>query len=529
MNTKFYQKEKQAFGKLNTACLLVILLACITAACTKMDYTYKKFLKGGDIIYPGRADSVKVFPGHNRIKLSWLLTSDPSIALCRVYWNNSIDSVQVPVHRGHGTDTISVIIDSLEEGYYNFKIYTYDKDGRRSVAVDTVGQVYGKNYVSSLHNRVIKKSYWDQDTAFIYWYNPNAGAAVSQLVYNDAQGISHTLDILSSDTLTQLPDFKLHDAFRYRTGFLPDSLSIDTFFTSYDQGTIDDTLAIELPSYPSPEGQYAIINKLSGMAVAVEGAATGNNANIIQSTFTYAANQLWDFVTAPTSGYYEINNVNSGSPYAIAVNKASTSDGEKLVQYKFGGSKNDQWELEKVDGDYYKLTNLKSQKVMEVAGNSTTDGATLQQNSWKGGDNQLFEIAWNMAAGQSIKDVSSGGSHPGSNVIDGDNTTYWQPNSSDRTDDNMIWITIDLGQSRVFDELWQYWTHGDNHIDGYTILYSNNNSSWKTAYQSKSGLNPGQNTVSFPPVQARYVKVQWHFATDGNVNIAEVGVYYFPR
>lgn len=529
MKTSFNQKAISVFCKGSLGWVIIFFLVAFFASCTKMDYTYRKFLNGGDIIYPGRADSVSIFPGHNRIKLTWMLTSDPGIVSCRIFWNNKGDSIQIPVNRGHGIDTVSVIIDSLEEGYYNFEIYTYDKDGHRSIAVDTLGQVFGQNYVSSLHNRVIKNSYWDENTGVIFWYKPNEGAVISQLTYTDLNGITHTVDVLPGDTVTQLPDFKLHDGLHYRTGFLPDSLAIDTFFTAYDQAAIDDTLTIALPPYPFPGGNYVIMNKLSGMAVTVEGAGKSNNANIIQSAFTYAANQLWNFAAAPTSNYYEIDNVNSGHPNAIAVNKASTSDGEKLVQYKFGTSKNDQWNLEKVDGNYYKLTNLKSQKVMEVSGSSTADGATIQQNSWNGSDNQLFEIAWNMAEGQSIKDVSSGGSHPGANVIDGDNTTYWQPASSDRTDDKMVWITIDLGGSRVFDELRQYWTLGNSHIDSYKVLYSDDNSLWKTAYQSASGLNAGQNTASFPPVEGRYVKLQLHFGNDGNVNIAEVGVYYFPK
>src|SRR5690242_14583172 len=111
MKSKFYSRFILAAG----------LLVCLLAACKKMDYTYKKFLKGGDIIYPGKADTIQIFPGHNRIRLSWLLTSDPSIVLCRVYWNNKTDSVSVPVNRSKGIDTVSVIIDSLAEGYYNFE------------------------------------------------------------------------------------------------------------------------------------------------------------------------------------------------------------------------------------------------------------------------------------------------------------------------------------------------------------------------------------------------------------------------
>jgi hypothetical protein len=510
-----------------TSILLAGLLVFLLAACSKMDYTYKKFLKGGDIIYPGRADTLQVFPGHNRIKLSWLLTSDPSIVLCRVYWNDKADSVNIPVDKGPGIDTVSVIIDSLAEGYYNFEIYTYDKDGHVSVPADTIGQAFGEVYANSLRNRVIKKMYWDQDTAFIFWYNTGSGSVGSQLNYKDQDGASKTVIVSPSDTATRLPDFRLHDGFQYRTGYMPDSMAIDTFYTAYQSLTVDDTLKVLLPDFPDPDGSYQIINKLSGLSLTVDGASKSKNANISQNTFTAASNQLWTFKDAATSGYYEIDNVNSG--LAIAVQSASTSDGANILQYSEGKSGNDQWKLEAAGGGYYKIICEKSQKVMEVEGSSTADGGNIQQNTWNGGDNQLFELAWNMALNQSMKDASSGGSHPASDMLDGDNTTYWQPNSSDRKDDQKVWAIIDLGAPRVFDEFDQYWTHGHDHIDTYTIYYSNDATTWKTVYQAPKGPDAGANKATFAPVKGRYVKYELHFGTDGNVNIAETGVYYIPR
>lgn len=498
------------------------------AACSKMDSTYEKFLSGGSIIYPGRADSLRLFSGHNRIKLSWLLTSDPSIVMNKVFWNDGADSVEIPVTRSQGVDTVSVVIDSLDEGYYNFEIYTYDKNGHSSVQADTIGQVYGDTYQQSLLNRVIKNAYWNHDSAFIFWYSTNTGAVVSNLTYTDRNGHAYEINIPSSDTLTVLPAFRLHDGFRFRTGYMPDSLAIDTFYTAYASRSIDDTLAIVLPDFPAQEGTYQLMSKLSGLVLSVKDASTSNNGTIIQESFSGATNQLWKFVEAPTAGYYQIDNLNSG--LAMSVKGASTSDGVEILQYKFGSGKNDQWQLEEAADGYYKLVNLKSGKVMEIAGNSTASGAGLQQNTWNGGDNQLFSLLWNMAFQKSIAAKSSDGSKGRiANVLDGDPTTFWQPSSGDRTDDQLIWVTIDLGQSQTFDALDQNWTHGNTNIDSYTVYYSDDNASWQTAFQSTSGPTAGENRAFFAPVSGRYVKLQLHFGVDGNVNIAEIGVFYVPR
>ena len=511
--------------------LFVALLAItsVLEACNKMDYTYKKFLKDGDIVYPGNADSIQIFPGKNRIKLTWLLTSDPTIVMSRVYWNNKADSVNVPVSRGQGVDTISVIIDSLDEGFYNFEIYTYDNNGNSSVGADTIGQVFGKVYSESLHNRIIKKLYWDSDTAYIQWYDPATGAINLKLNYTDADGTSHSLTVPNSDTATSLPNFKFHDGFDYVTGYLPDSLAIDTFFTASAHFTVDDTLSVILPPFPSPDGQYAIYNKNSGMAVAVEGSSKSNNANIEQEAFIGAANQLWTFKTAPTADYYEIDNVNSGNPQAIAVKSGSKDDGANVLQYKFGSGGNDQWMLEKVDGAFYKLTNKNSQKVLEVAGSSTDAGGNIQQNSWSGGDNQLFKLVWNLALNKTVSAKSSDASAGRvAGIIDGDPSTFWQMNSGDRADLD-VWAVINLEDEQVVNAMDQIWTHNNSHIDHFTIYTSNDNVSWKQVYQSKTGIDDGDNTVMFPPVKAQYVKLDVTLKDNANVNLAEARVYYTPQ
>ena len=76
--------------------ILIILSLCMTG-CGPMDETYSEFWDDGVIVYPAKADSVKAFPGDNRIVLSWQLRGDPSIARTKIYWNNRTDSLDTPV------------------------------------------------------------------------------------------------------------------------------------------------------------------------------------------------------------------------------------------------------------------------------------------------------------------------------------------------------------------------------------------------------------------------------------------------
>src|SRR5215217_4616411 len=128
---------KQCFG--------LIVLTGSLIACSKMTDSYDNFIEGGEIYYPGKAQSLTAYPGYNRITLSWLLVSDPKITRTTVYWNNKSDSVVIPVKRSGGVDTIRTTIAPISEGTYTFEVYTYDAKGNRSVKVDLISNVYGYN------------------------------------------------------------------------------------------------------------------------------------------------------------------------------------------------------------------------------------------------------------------------------------------------------------------------------------------------------------------------------------------------
>jgi hypothetical protein len=59
--------------------ITAIFFTCLLA-CSKMDDTYDDFIKDGEIVYVGRVDSARAYPGNNRMDLSMLLTADPRIS-----------------------------------------------------------------------------------------------------------------------------------------------------------------------------------------------------------------------------------------------------------------------------------------------------------------------------------------------------------------------------------------------------------------------------------------------------------------
>lgn len=218
--------------------ILLLIIVCITDACRKMDEEYKEFTKGGEIIYTGKIDSLQIFPGKNRFKLSWALVSDQRITQCRVFWNEGADSVTVPVQRSTGVDYMDVIIGNLEERTYTFDVYTYDAAGHKSVPVDTLGNVYGSAYQATLFNRPVKRTTFKKDTSTVSWSGANSTNVRVELSYLDTLDTERSYVLNKADTLIKLPAFKQGRAFNYRTLYLPHPNSLDTFYSAYENKQI---------------------------------------------------------------------------------------------------------------------------------------------------------------------------------------------------------------------------------------------------------------------------------------------------
>ncbi|GAA4300550.1 DUF4998 domain-containing protein [Compostibacter hankyongensis] len=209
----------------------ITLLLAGFAACSKMDTPYKDFIKGS-VIYIGSADSVKVHPGKNRIQLSWLL-SDPMATHAKVYWNNRSDSLEVPLKSTGGIDSVNVMLKDLPEGAYSFDIYTYDDKGHSSVRVSAVGYSYGDNYIGSLLPRPVTSAMYEAGDVNILWGGADETVVRNEFSYTDTLGVAHQVYIYpdSAHTLLKGYDFEAQRTLQYKTLYLPDPMSIDTFYT----------------------------------------------------------------------------------------------------------------------------------------------------------------------------------------------------------------------------------------------------------------------------------------------------------
>lgn len=216
----------------NSIKIVCLLVLGFFLSCSKSN-DYTKYLATGEIRYAAKPESLKAFPGNERIKLQWEILSDQNITKAKVYWRNKSDSLEVPISRGSGIDTIAVIIP-LKEGAYSFDVVHYHDDGVGSLASNVSSTSYGPSYTSTLMNRTLVSHSWTPTNQGIVmnWGSSEATSIGTKVNYininNDPREFVVGVKTASSSYTRLLQ----HSVLEYKTMYKPDSLSIDTFYSA---------------------------------------------------------------------------------------------------------------------------------------------------------------------------------------------------------------------------------------------------------------------------------------------------------
>jgi hypothetical protein len=227
---------KKKFNHINKYKLPVVLLfiAVTVFSCSKWD-DFKKYTANGEILYPGKMDSVKAFSGKNRVRITGMLNADPKISAVKIFWNKNADSLVYDIKRATGNMFEQTF--PMPESVTTFTVYTYDIEGNKSVPVYVVGKSFGDAYRRSLSNRFITSVNYTaaNDSSTISWDAALATALSTEVLYpQNPSGNIVKVDVPVKDAKTGLSGFDFQKAqFSYRTFYRPDSTCIDTFATQY--------------------------------------------------------------------------------------------------------------------------------------------------------------------------------------------------------------------------------------------------------------------------------------------------------
>ncbi|MDD2250887.1 MAG: DUF4998 domain-containing protein [Candidatus Cloacimonetes bacterium] len=202
--------------------ILIIFMVGYISSCKDMDDVYKEFLVSNGLKYPQRPDSLKVFAGYNRLRLTWLKAKDPSIIHAMIYWNNYLDSLRVNLDDYN--DTIIVDIDNLGESTYTFYVKTFDDHGNASIPSEISGTAYGNNYIKSTTDRTISSALRDANRkGTIIWNAKTPDLIFSEVRYTTSSGEKKIVRVHQDDMILTCPDAKPGELFEYHSVFLPKS------------------------------------------------------------------------------------------------------------------------------------------------------------------------------------------------------------------------------------------------------------------------------------------------------------------
>lgn len=218
-------------------CLALLLGSTLFFSCSKMD-DYKKFVEGGELIYPTKLDSIQIFSGRNRVQVQGVISANRGLSSFRVFWNNRADSVIVPVKLTEGIDTLLHIIDNLSEGPMNFEVRSYDDKGNSSIPTFIVGNIYGDRFKEGITQRsIIQTTFMPEHRVNMDLQDVSKEMGVYGVRVKYQSRLNKMIDTLirtdDVDATLVLPDIVPGRDLMYATVYKPETLSIDTFMVNF--------------------------------------------------------------------------------------------------------------------------------------------------------------------------------------------------------------------------------------------------------------------------------------------------------
>jgi GH43 family beta-xylosidase len=177
---------------------------------------------------------------------------------------------------------------------------------------------------------------------------------------------------------------------------------------------------------PTTNGYYRIVSKRSGKVLDV---AYGGN-NIQQWDWLGYDNQQFlieaaDNTTIASGNTFNLINANSNK--AMEVAGYSTTNGGNVQQWDYVGAASQKWTVTDVGGGAYKFVNVNSNKAMEVGGFSLANGGNIQQWDYVGAASQKWQIIPNPDGTYAILSIHNGKSAEvsGFSTANGGNVQQW--------------------------------------------------------------------------------------------------------
>lgn len=248
---------------------LIVSVFFILASCTDTFEVHEKYSKDGETIYTNKVDTLSTFSGDKRIKITGYISNAFNVNEIVVYWNKGKNSQTFPYAKSsNSTDKLELIIDNLEEGPYQFEVYSKDSNGNKSVKMTTFGTVYGETYKANLEARAINTFAFNMSdmTAKVKFKINDELTRTTEVRYTNMNGEEVIKTLAAEDSEVVLEELDSSKKVDYRTFYVP------TPIDDMGEETVLDVLesnwkTYNFPAFSSIFGNITIDPLLGGVKV----------------------------------------------------------------------------------------------------------------------------------------------------------------------------------------------------------------------------------------------------------------------
>jgi hypothetical protein len=207
----------------------LIVFSAILFACETNRDTFEDFVKNGEAIYVGAADTVLVGSGFDKLRFWVAINADPKITKgILISTDNSVTHEFEIERQKNGKDTITFDLD-IPEGEYTFGLFLKDRAGNTSVRREVPAKVYGSGYQSSLVNRGLNEIKAFANTASFNWTEAASNMVSTELIYEDLTGMMKSVEVPNDQYVTVVEGYKRGGEIRIKSVFRPTDMAIEEF------------------------------------------------------------------------------------------------------------------------------------------------------------------------------------------------------------------------------------------------------------------------------------------------------------
>ncbi|UNY97486.1 discoidin domain-containing protein [Zhouia spongiae] len=199
--------------------VMTVLFILGLAGCSD-DKPYSDYFTYSPIEYIGKVDSVSYLSGVNKVRLTWKVSTDPSVKSLEISWleDGGDKEMSVDVDENQIGEYMNVEITDLSAGSYTFFLVSSDGKGNSSVPVELFASVLDPSYLDLIQPVLASGEYVD-NSLIITLSNEEEGYIGSEVFYTNTNNEEVSVLVDEENAEFIIEDYKLGTGVTYLSNF----------------------------------------------------------------------------------------------------------------------------------------------------------------------------------------------------------------------------------------------------------------------------------------------------------------------